>query len=99
MKIAAAALLAALAVNSSTAFAPTRSIAAATTTKSSSLLSTMQPPERSAPDAGYVPDWEDRTGLSPEEFIASDMSKPDLSGMWECPLTKWDSENIDIAEA
>lgn len=49
-------------------------------------------PERVAPDAGYVPDWEDRPGLSPEEFMASDMSKPDLSGMWECPLTRWDSD-------
>jgi hypothetical protein len=43
-----------------------------------------------APDAGYVPEWEDRPGLTPEEFMESDMSKPDLSGMWECPLTRWD---------
>ncbi|KAL7430486.1 hypothetical protein ACHAXM_002229 [Skeletonema potamos] len=99
MKIAAAAVLAALAANPSTAFAPTRSSIATSTAKSSSLLSTITPPERVAPDAGYVPEWEGRTGLSPEEFIASDMSKPDLSGMWECPLTRWDSENIDIAEA
>lgn len=49
-------------------------------------------PERVAPDAGYVPEWEDRPGLSPEEFMKSDESKPDLSGMWECPLTKWDFE-------
>lgn len=49
-------------------------------------------PERVAPDAGYIPDWEGRTGKSPEEFMQSDMSKPDLSGMWECPLTRWDSE-------
>mmetsp|Transcript_29801 Transcript_29801/g.46134 ORF Transcript_29801/g.46134 Transcript_29801/m.46134 type:complete len:455 (-) Transcript_29801:123-1487(-) len=95
MKIAAAALFAALAANQSTAFAPTRS----SNVISTKLSSTMQPPERTAPDAGYVPDWEDRTGLAPEEFIASDMAKPDLSGMWECPLTRWDSENIDIAEA
>jgi len=27
------------------------------------------------------------------------MSKPDLSSMWECPLTLWDSENIDIKAA
>jgi hypothetical protein len=59
---------------------------------SSALGSTIDPPERTAPDAGFVPEWEDRPGLSPEEFIASDMSKPDLSGMWECPLTKWDSD-------
>lgn len=49
-------------------------------------------PERIAPDAGYEPEWENRPGLSPEEFMASDMSKPDASGMWECPLTRWDSD-------
>lgn len=66
---------------------------------SSALGSTIDPPERTAPDAGFVPEWEDRPGLSPEKFIASDMSKPDLSGMWECPLTKWDSDGIDIVQA
>lgn len=56
-------------------------------------------PTREAPGAGWEPDWEDRPGLSPEEFMKSDMSKPDLSGMWECPLTKWDSDNVDIVKA
>ena len=56
-------------------------------------------PVREAPGAGWVPEWEDRPGLEPEEFMASDMSKPDLSGMWECPLTRWNSDNIDIVEA
>lgn len=50
------------------------------------------PPQREAPGAGWVPEWEDRPGLSPEEFMESDTSKPDMSGMWECPLTRWDSE-------
>mmetsp|Transcript_24030 Transcript_24030/g.35547 ORF Transcript_24030/g.35547 Transcript_24030/m.35547 type:complete len:455 (+) Transcript_24030:168-1532(+) len=68
-------------------------------TATSLLSSTASPPERVAPDAGYVPDWEDQPGLSPEEFIKSDESKPDLAGMWECPLTRWDSENIDIKAA
>lgn len=64
------------------------------------LLSTTEAaPERIAPDAGYTPEWEDREGLSPEEFIKSDMDEPDLSEMWECPLTLWDSEGIDIAKA
>jgi Taurine catabolism dioxygenase TauD, TfdA family len=57
------------------------------------------PPRREAPGAGYVPDWEDRPGLSTEEFTESDMSKPDRSGMWECPLTRWDSDGIDIVKA
>ena len=56
------------------------------------LQSTATPPERIAPDAGYIPEWEDRPGLSPDEFMESDMSKPDASGMWECPLTRWDSD-------
>lgn len=58
------------------------------------LSSTLEeaPPTRVAPDAGYEPEWEDRPGLSPEEFMQSDMNKPDLSGMWECPLTRWDPE-------
>jgi len=51
-----------------------------------------QAPVREAPGAGSEPAWENRPGLSPEEFMKSDMSKPDLSGMWECPLTRWDSE-------
>lgn len=50
------------------------------------------PPVKEAPGAGYVPEWEGRTGLPPDEFLKSDLSKPDLSEMWECPLTRWDSE-------
>ena len=61
---------------------------------SSTLKSTVDAdvPERVAPDAGWLPDWEGRTGLSPEEFMKSDMAKPDRSEMWECPLTRWDSK-------
>ena len=59
---------------------------------SSSQLSSTVEVKREAPSAGWVPDWEDRPGLTPEEFMESDMSKPDLSGMWECPLTRWNSE-------
>lgn len=64
---------------------------------SSKLFSTVNAPtERVAPDAGYVPEWEDRPGLTPEEFLESDMDKPDRSGMWECPLTRWDSEGYVV---
>lgn len=63
------------------------------------LRSTATPPERVAPDAGYTPEWEDRPGLTPDAFMASDMTKDDLSGMWECPLTRWDSDGIDIKAA
>ena len=57
-----------------------------------SLFSTLEAPKREAPGAGWEPEWEDRQGLPQEEFLNSDMSKEDLSGMWECPLTRWDSE-------
>jgi len=56
-------------------------------------------PERVAPDAGWNPEWEDRPGLPEEAFLKPDESKPDLSGMWECPLTRWDAAGIDIEKA
>ena len=60
---------------------------------SSHLFSTVEaPPNKEAPGAGWEPEWENRPGLSREEFLNSDMSKPDRSAMWECPLTRWDSE-------
>jgi len=76
------------------AFSPAPRVVARTT-----ALQSTEAPERSAPDARFEPDWEDRQGLSPEEFMASDMSKPDASGMWECPLTRWDSEGVDVKKA
>ena len=92
MKLGAAAVFLALASPAALAFAPT-------TTSSSSQQASMlravaveEELEREQPGAGYMPEWENRPGLPEEEFIKSDMSKPDLSGMWECPLTKWDSD-------
>lgn len=90
MKVAAAALL--LALGSASAFAPQRTAPLSKTTK---LASTVEAeavtPERTAPSAGWEPEWEGREGLTPEEFMKSDPSKPDISGMWECPLTRWDA--------
>lgn len=93
MKLIAAASL----LSTAAAFAP----ASNQISSSSRLYSAVEidAPARVAPGAGYIPEWEDRVGLSPEEFMKSDMTKPDLSGMWECPLTRWDSDGIDIAEA
>ena len=87
MKFSLIALAAALSPQLTLGFAPV-----SLNVVSSTQLRSAVAPERVAPDAGYVPDWEDRPGLSPEEFMESDMSKPDLSGMWECPLTRWDSD-------
>jgi len=63
------------------------------------LQSTAEPPERIAPDSGFKPEWENRPGKSPEDFQQTDMAKDDLSGMWECPLTRWDSDGIDVKKA
>jgi len=65
----------------------------------SSATTVEPPPQREAPGAGRIPPWENRPGKSPDEFLQSDLSQPDLSAMWECPLTRWDSENIDIVQA
>ncbi|KAL3774877.1 hypothetical protein HJC23_009228 [Cyclotella cryptica] len=93
MKFASLVLLTSL--TATTAFAPPRALSTTT-----ALHSTLQsPPQRTAPAAGHIPEWENRPGLSPEEFMASDLSKPDLGGMWECPLTRWNSEDIDVREA
>jgi len=104
MKFGQATLLAALAaVPSSQAWSPVMQTTTTTTRSSTRLPATLQEPPsapaREAPGAGYLPEWEDRPGLPVEEFIQSDESQPDLSGMWECPLTRWSSEGIDIKAA
>jgi len=63
------------------------------------LQSTAEPPERTAPGSGFKPDWENRDGKSIEDVEKSDLAKDDLSGMWECPLTRWDSDGIDVKKA
>lgn len=99
MRFTSSALAKALLVVSSTttsrAFLP-QDLAAATasSSRSSPLMAVSidaDAPERVAPDAGWNPEWEDRPGLTEEVFLKSDESKPDLSGMWECPLTRWDA--------
>ena len=94
MRFSAATLL--LVPTAVSAFAPQPSGRSATRMAATPVE---EPPTREAPDAGYVPEWEDRPGLSPEEFMQSDMAAPDLSAMWECPLTRWDSQGIDIRQA
>jgi hypothetical protein len=89
-----------LSATPSGAFAPHQS----TTVKSLARnmvasLEPQAPPAREAPGAGYLPDWEDRPGKTPAEFMQSDLTKPDRSAMWECPLTRWNSEGIDIEQA
>ena len=69
-----------------------QSVGKTTAQSKTQLFATVEAPARVAPGAGWEPEWEDREGLPEEEFMYTDMSKPDLSGMWECPLTRWDSE-------
>ncbi len=68
--------------------------------KSSSSVSP-PPPVRVSPDAGHIPDWEGRTNpTSSDEFMNSDPNMSNVGEtMWECPLTRWDAENIDVSEA
>jgi len=96
MKVTTAALTLVLSSIQCNAFVP---LSRSSGGKGSKLTATSITPERTAPDAGYMPEWEDRPGLPVEEFMKSDESKPDLSGMWECPLTRWNSEGIDIVQA
>lgn len=97
MMITATALL--LTLSGASAFAPAPRGSISTTLASTVEEPAVAAPERTAPGAGYVPDWEGREGLSPEEFMNSDMAKPDLGGMWECPLTLWNSAGIDVRKA
>ncbi len=88
MKVTPAALFVATFLPAVSGFAPSQRSHFPTSLAST----TAQPPERVAPSAGWEPEWEGREGLAPEDFMKSDMTKPDLSGMWECPLTRWDSD-------
>jgi hypothetical protein len=84
------------AASTATAFVPPQFSNVRSTTSSFFMSATIDEKEtitKTAPNAGWEPEWENRNdGLSPTEFMQSDMNKPDLSGMWECPLTRWDSE-------
>jgi hypothetical protein len=96
MRFTQSALLAAVLLPGIAAFAPPVSSSSshpfiASSTKLAQAT-TVEPPTLQAPGAGHVPAWENRKGKSPEEFLKSDLSKEDLSGMWECPLTRWNSE-------
>lgn len=61
---------------------------------------TTSPPERIAPDAGYEPEWDERENPTTNEFINSDLNSPDMTEeLWECPLTLWNSDNVDVMQA
>jgi len=96
MKVTATALLLTLA--GASAFAPI-SKPVVSTKLASTVEKPAAVPERTAPGAGWEPEAMPVTGLAPDEFMKSDMDKEDLSGMWECPLTRWDSEGIDVKAA
>lgn len=116
MKVHAAALVLTLAA-SAAAFAPSRPSSSAVAIISSPrrtsfrLGSTLDrpagpsspPPERVAPDAARVPDWEGRRNPpsgSTAEFMNSDPDEPEIGDrMWECPLTRWDAGGIDVRAA
>jgi hypothetical protein len=70
-------------------------------TKTSSSTTTSVPPERIAPEAGYIPPFENRYNpITLSEFMISDNSAHDAGEtMYECPLTLRNSENINIIDA
>lgn len=59
-------------------------------------FSTIAAPKRVVPGAGRRPDWEERGG-GVSDFMKSDESSADLSGLRECPLTIWDSACESVA--
>jgi hypothetical protein len=69
--------------------------------KTKTSPTTSLPPERIAPEAGHSPPFENRYNPStPSEFMISDTSAHDAGEtMYECPLTLWNSENINILDA
>mmetsp|Transcript_6274 Transcript_6274/g.24453 ORF Transcript_6274/g.24453 Transcript_6274/m.24453 type:complete len:454 (-) Transcript_6274:36-1397(-) len=59
-------------------------------------------PQRTRPGAGVIPEWANRgPGRCPEpsQFLSSDQDSADLSGLRECPLTRWDSEVPSVKAA
>jgi hypothetical protein len=92
MKLGSLALVAALACPLASSFvlmpSPSSSTRALVSTKAT--VDVEAPPVREAPGAGSKPTWENRPGK--ENFLDSDLSQPDLSEMWECPLTRWNSD-------
>ena len=92
MKLGSMALVVALArpLASSFVLTPTSTTTTRALVSVKATVDVEAPPAREAPGAGSKPKWENRPGK--ENFLDSDLSQPDLSEMWECPLTRWDSE-------
>lgn len=88
----ASSTFAAALLSSAGAFAPTMSDVQRLSILFSTVEATPPPPVKQTPGAGWEPEWEGREGLPASEFMTSDMTKPDRSDLWECPLTRWDSE-------
>jgi hypothetical protein len=55
-------------------------------------------PERTIPGAGSRPEWANKA-LPKENYRASNPTAPDLSGLPECPLTRWNSDVTSVEEA
>jgi hypothetical protein len=98
MKLGSMVLVAALACPLASSFVLTPSSSSSTRAlvSAKATVDVEAPPAREAPGAGSMPDWENRPGK--ENFLDSDLSQPDLSEMWECPLTRWDSEGYGLPD-
>jgi hypothetical protein len=60
------------------------------------MQATLQP-ERTIPGAGERPEWANKA-TEKENYMSSNPTAPDLSGLPECPLTRWNSEVSSIEE-
>mmetsp|Transcript_112823 Transcript_112823/g.319576 ORF Transcript_112823/g.319576 Transcript_112823/m.319576 type:complete len:519 (-) Transcript_112823:126-1682(-) len=61
-------------------------------------IATAPAPERTDPGAASRPEWANKEAPK-ENFMASDPSRPDLSGLRECPRTRWDTKFDSVEQA
>jgi len=61
-------------------------------------MASVATPVRVMPGAGRRPPWANKEAPK-EDFMASDPSKADLSGLRECPRTRWDAEFESVEQA
>lgn len=59
---------------------------------------TMEAPERSIPDAGVRFDWANKATES-SNYMKSDPKASDISGLRECPVTRWDAKVTSVEDA
>mmetsp|Transcript_36849 Transcript_36849/g.115341 ORF Transcript_36849/g.115341 Transcript_36849/m.115341 type:complete len:449 (-) Transcript_36849:154-1500(-) len=62
------------------------------------MAATVNAPTRTIPGAGVRPEWAN-AATPKEDYMRSDPAAADLSGLRECPLTRWNSEVATVEKA